>query len=308
MIGYILQRLVQAVPALIGVTLVAFVLVQASGDIALLLLPPDSTDAQRAEFRRVYGLDQPILVQYGVYVSHLARGDLGRSFVYGRPAIQVVVEHLSATVELTIVAMLIGVSLAIPAGVISALKRDSWIDRGITTLIMLGQSIPAFWLGMLLILLFSVSLRLLPVSGRGSLANLVLPGITLAMWPLTLTARLTRAGMLEVLQQDYIRTARSKGLSELLVTSRHALSNAMIPIVTVLGINLGGMLGGAVLTETVFSWPGLGTLVLSSVLARDYPVVLAALLCVAFTFVLINLAVDVAYGYLDPRIRTADGR
>jgi ABC-type dipeptide/oligopeptide/nickel transport system permease component len=308
MIGYILKRLVQAVPALIGVTLVAFVLVQASGDIALLLLPPDSTDAQRAEFRRVYGLDQPILVQYGVYVSHLARGDLGRSFVYGRPAIQVVVEHLSATVELTIVAMLIGVSLAIPAGVISALKRDSWIDRGITTLIMLGQSIPAFWLGMLLILLFSVSLRLLPVSGRGSLANLVLPGITLAMWPLTLTARLTRAGMLEVLQQDYIRTARSKGLSELLVTSRHALSNAMIPIVTVLGINLGGMLGGAVLTETVFSWPGLGTLVLSSVLARDYPVVLAALLCVAFTFVLINLAVDVAYGYLDPRIRTADGR
>jgi peptide/nickel transport system permease protein len=308
MIGYLLSRLVQAVPALIGVTLVAFVLLQISGDMTIVLLPPDVTEAQRADFRRVYGLDQPIPVQYVKYLWQVAQGDFGRSFVHGRPAIQVVLDRLPATIELTVVAMVIGVSLAIPAGVLSAVKRDSIFDRVVTILVMLGQSVPAFWLGMLVILLFSVQLQVLPVSGRGTLAHLVLPGLTLAMWPLTLTARLTRAGMLEVLSQDYIRTARAKGLSDLVVTSRHALRNALIPIVTVLGINLGGMLGGAVLTETVFAWPGVGTLVLASVLARDYPVVLAAMICVACAFVLINLMVDVAYGYLDPRIRTADGR
>jgi ABC-type dipeptide/oligopeptide/nickel transport system permease component len=307
MISYLLTRLVQAVPALIGVTLVAFVLLQISGDMTVVLLPPDATEAQRAEFRQVYGLDRPIPVQYVSYLWQVAQGDFGRSFVHGRPAIQVVFDRLPATIELTVVAMVIGVSLAIPAGVISAVKRDSIFDRLVTILVMLGQSVPAFWLGMLVILLFSVQLQVLPVSGRGTLAHLVLPGLTLAMWPLTLTARLTRAGMLEVLSQDYIRTARAKGLGDLVVTSRHALRNALIPIVTVLGINLGGMLGGAVLTETVFAWPGIGTLVLASVLARDYPVVLAAMICVACAFVLINLAVDVAYGYLDPRIRTGDG-
>jgi ABC-type dipeptide/oligopeptide/nickel transport system permease component len=308
MIRYVVSRLVQAVPALIGVTLVAFVLLQISGDMTVVLLPPDATEAQRAEFRRVYGLDRPIPIQYASYLWHVVQGDFGRSFVHGRPAIQVVFDRLPATIELTTVAMLIGVSLAIPAGVVSAVKRDTMVDRAITVLVMLGQSVPAFWLGMLVILVFAVQLQVLPVSGRGTLAQLVLPGLTLAMWPLTLTARLTRAGMLEVLSQDYIRTARAKGLADLVVTSRHALRNALIPIVTVLGINLGGMLGGAVLTETVFAWPGIGTLVLSSVLARDYPVVLAAMICVACMFVLINLAVDVAYGYLDPRIRTTDGR
>jgi peptide/nickel transport system permease protein len=307
MIGYIVQRLVHAVPAIIGVTLVAFVLVQMSGDMTYVLMPPDSTDAQRADFRRAYGLDQPILVQYGAYAWHLLQGDFGRSFVYGRPALGVVIDHLIPTMQLTAVAMLIGVAIAVPAGIVSAVKRDSWIDRLVTIVVMLGQSIPAFWLAMLMILLFAVNLRWFPVSGRGTWAHLVLPSLTLAMWPLTLTARLTRSGMLEVLSQDYIRTARAKGLGEMMVTSRHALSNALIPIVTVLGLNLGGMLGGAVLTETVFAWPGLGSLVLSSVLARDYPVVLAALICVAVIFVLINLAVDVAYGYLDPRIRTTHG-
>jgi len=308
MIHYVLTRFVQAVPALIGVTLVAFVLLQISGDMTFVMLPPDATEAQRAEFRHVYGLDQPIPVQYASYLWHVLQGDFGRSFVHGRPAIQVVFDRLPATLELTAVAMLIGVSLAIPAGIISAVKRDSIFDRVVTILVMLGQSVPAFWLGMLVILLFAVQLQVLPVSGRGTLAHLVLPGMTLAMWPLTLTARLTRAGMLEVLSQDYIRTARAKGLGDFSVTWRHALRNALIPIVTVLGINLGGMLGGAVLTETVFAWPGVGTLVLASVLARDYPVVLAAMICVACMFVVINLAVDVAYGYLDPRIRTADGR
>src|SRR4051794_34399796 len=230
MIHYVLTRFVQAVPALIGVTLVAFVLLQISGDMTFVMLPPDATEAQRAEFRHVYGLDQPIPVQYASYLWHVLQGDFGRSFVHGRPAIQVVFDRLPATLELTAVAMLIGVSLAIPAGIISAVKRDSIFDRVVTILVMLGQSVPAFWLGMLVILLFAVQLQVLPVSGRGPLAHLVLPGMPLAMWPLTLTARLTRAGMLEVLSQDYIRTARAKGLGDFSVTWRHALRNALIPI------------------------------------------------------------------------------
>jgi peptide/nickel transport system permease protein len=308
LISFFVARLLQAIPAVIGVTLVAFVLLQVSGDISAILLPPEATDEQRAAFRRVYGLDQPIPIQYLNYLGRLVQGDFGRSFTHQRPAMEVVLDRFPATVELALTAMAIGITLAIPAGVISAVKRDSFFDRFVTILVMLGQSVPAFWLGMLLILAFAVHLQVLPVSGRGSPAQLVLPGLTLAMFPLTLAARLTRSGMLEVLSQDYIRTARAKGLRESLVTTRHALRNALVPIVTVLGINLGGLLGGAVLTETVFAWPGIGTLVLASVLTRDYPVVLAALFVVATTFVLINLIVDMLYGYLDPRIRTADGR
>jgi ABC-type dipeptide/oligopeptide/nickel transport system permease component len=307
-INFALSRLVQSLPALVGITLVAFVLTQASGDITQVLLPSEATEQQRAEFRRVYGLDRPIPVQYVTYLAHVVQGDFGRSFVHGRPALAVVAERFPATLELTAVAMVLGVALAIPAGVLSAIKRNSLVDRCVTLVVLLGQSIPAFWLGMLLILLFAVNMHLLPVSGRGTFAQLVLPAITLAMWPLTLAARLTRSGMLEVLSQDYIRTARAKGLGPLVVNTRHALRNALIPIVTVLAINLGSMLGGAVLTETVFAWPGIGTLVMASVLTRDYPVVLAALILVAVCFILINLAVDILYGYLDPRIRMAHGR
>jgi peptide/nickel transport system permease protein len=308
MVGFALARLVQSLPALVGVTLVAFVLTQVSGDITQVLLPLEATDAQRAEFRRAYGLDRPIIIQYVTYVGHVLQGDFGRSFVHGRPALSVVLERYPATLELTAVAMLIGIAIALPAGIVSAIKRDSFIDRLVTVLVLLGQSIPAFWLGMLLILMFAVNLGVLPVSGRGTFAQLILPAITLAMWPLTLAARLTRSGMLEVLSQDYIRTAQAKGLRPFFVTTRHALRNALIPIVTVLAINLGGMLGGAVLTETVFAWPGVGTLVMASVLTRDYPVVLAALIVVAVSFIVINLAVDILYGYLDPRIRMAHGR
>jgi peptide/nickel transport system permease protein len=307
MVGFSLRRLAQSLPALVGITLVAFVLTQASGDITQVLLPSDATEQQRAEFRRAYGLDRPIPVQYVTYLGHVVQGDFGRSFVHGRPALAVVFERFPATLELTSVAMLLGVALAIPAGIVSAIKRNSLVDSIVTVVVLLGQSIPAFWLGMLLILVFAVNLHLLPVSGRGTLAQLVLPATTLAMWPLTLAARLTRSGMLEVLSQDYIRTARAKGLAPFLVTTRHALRNALIPIVTVLAINLGSMLGGAVLTETVFAWPGIGTLVMASVLTRDYPVVLAALLVVAVSFILINLAVDILYGYLDPRIRLVHG-
>jgi len=195
-------------------------------------------------------------------------------------------------------------TIAIPAGIISAVKRNSVFDHLSMGVVLLGQSVPTFWLGMLMILVFAVVLHALPVSGRGSFAQLVLPSVTLAMWLLALVARLTRSGMLEVLSQDYIRTARAKGLAEVVVTARHAVRNALVPIVTVVGLQVGGLLGGAVMTEAVFAWPGVGTLVLESILKRDYPLVLAALIMVAAAFVLINLMVDLLCGYLDPRVRT----
>jgi ABC-type dipeptide/oligopeptide/nickel transport system permease component len=228
---------------------------------------------------------------------------LGQSFAYRRPALEVVLERLPATLELSAAALLIALTIAIPAGIISAVKRNSVFDHLSMGMVLLGQSVPTFWLGMLMILVFAVGLHVLPVSGRGSFAQLVLPSVTLAMWLLALVARLTRSGMLEVLSQDYIRTARAKGLAEVAVTTRHALRNALVPIVTVVGLQVGGLLGGAVMTEAVFAWPGVGTLVLESILKRDYPVVLAALIMVATAFVLINLLVDLLYGYLDPRAR-----
>src|SRR6266850_1728746 len=222
----VLSRLVQAVPSLLGVTIIAFVLLHLSGDVTQLLLPMEASEEVRADFRRAYGLDQPIPVQYAHYLARLLQGDFGQSFAYRRPAMEVVLER---------------------------------------------QSVPTFWLGMLMILVFAVVLHALPVSGRGSFAQLVLPSVTLAMWLLALVARLTRSGMLEVLSQDYIRTARAKGLAEVAVTTRHAVRNALVPIVTVVGLQVGGLLGGAVMTEAVFAWPGVGTLVLESILKRDYP-------------------------------------
>lgn len=304
MLRFALGRLIQSIPALVGVTLVAFVLIQLSGDITTVMLPPEATDAQRAELRARYGLDRPLPVQYVSYVGRLLRGDFGQSLTDSRPAIEVVLSRMSATLELTLAAMAIGVLLAIPLGVLAALKRDSIFDRMLTVVVVLGQSIPSFWLSMLLVLVFAVRFPLFPVSGRGGWEHLVLPAVTLATWPLTLTARLTRSGMIDVLSQDYILTARAKGLREFTIARRHALRNAMLPIVTVLGLNLGGMLGGAVVTETVFAWPGIGTLVLSTVLARDFPVVLAVLVLVATIFILINCAIDVLYVLIDPRVRT----
>lgn len=303
MTAIVLSRLTQAVPSLLGVTVIAFVLLQLSGDVTQLLLPMEASEQVRAEFRRAYGLDEPIPIQYGHYLARLLQGDFGQSFAYRRPAFAVVIERLPATLELSAAALLIALTIAIPAGIVSAVKRNTIFDHLSMGLVLLGQSVPTFWLGMLLILVFAVELHALPVSGRGSFAQLILPSVTLAMWLLALVARLTRSGMLEVLSQDYIRTARAKGLSEMVVTTRHAVRNALVPIVTVVGLQAGGLLGGAVMTEAVFAWPGVGTLVLESILKRDHPVVLAALIMVATAFVLINLLVDILYGYLDPRVR-----
>ena len=303
--GYVLGRLLQAAVALLGVTCVAFLLVSLSGDPAFILLTPEAGEEQRAAFRRIYGLDQPLPVQYARYVSHVARGDFGASFAFGRPAILVVLERVPATLLLTATAVALGVAVGMPAGVVAAVKASGPLDRLVMAMVLLGQSVPTFWLGLLMIRIFAVNLRWVPVSGHGTALHLVMPALALALYLAALLARLTCSEMLEALAQDYVRTARAKGLSERAVTVAHALKNALLPIVTLIGLQLGALLGGAVVTETVFAWPGIGSLVLDAILRKDYPVVLAAVEFVAAAFIVINMALDLLYGYLDPRLRVA---
>jgi peptide/nickel transport system permease protein len=303
---YLLGRIAQAALALLGVTLVAFLLVNLSGDPSYILLPPEAGPEHRAAFRERYGLDQPLLVQYARYLARLARGDFGTSFAQERPAMAVVVERVGATLELTFWAVLMGVALGIPSGIVAAARAGTWTDRAVMALVLLGQSVPTFWLGILMIRVFAVNFRWLPVSGRGSPEHLVMPALALGLYLVALLARITRSEMLEVLSQDYIRTARAKGLAEWAVTGLHALRNALLAIVTLVGLQFGALMGGAVITETVFAWPGIGTLVLDSILKKDYPVVLAAIVFVAVTFIIINMTLDVLHGYLDPRVRRSE--
>jgi len=302
---YVVGRVLQVVVALLGVTCVVFLLVSLSGDPAFILLTPEAGEEQRAAFRKLYGLDQPLPVQYARYVSHVARGDFGSSFAFNRPAIQVVLERLPATLLLTATAVALGVVVGMPAGVAAAVKASGPLDRLVMALVLLGQSVPTFWLGLLMIRIFAVNLRWVPVSGHGTVLHLVMPAVALGLYLAALLARLTRSEMLEALAQDYVRTARAKGLSERVVTVAHALKNALLPIVTLIGLQLGALLGGAVVTETVFAWPGIGSLVLDAILRKDYPVLLAAVEFVAAAFIVINMALDLLYGYLDPRLRTA---
>ncbi len=303
--GHVAGRVAQAALALVGVTAVAFLLVSLSGDPAFILLSPEAGESQRAAFRRMYGLDQPLAVQYARYLGHVARGDFGRSFAFDRPALEVVLERLPATLELAGAAIALAIVVGIPAGIVAATRPGTWGDRSVMSVVLLGQSVPTFWLGLLMIRVFAVDLRWLPVSGRGTWAQLVMPTIAVALWLAALLARITRSEMLESMAQDYVRTARAKGLSERGVTVRHALGNALLPIVTLIGLQIGTLLGGAVITETVFAWPGVGTLVFDAILRKDYPVVLAVVEVVAAGFIAINMALDLVYGYLDPRLRRA---
>jgi peptide/nickel transport system permease protein len=303
--GYVIGRLVQAAAALLGVTAVAFLLVSLSGDPAYILLSPEAGEEQRAAFRRLYGLDQPLIVQYARYVGHVARGDFGTSFAFGRPALEVVLDRAPATLLLTAAAVALGIATGIPAGIIGAVRAGSVVDRVVMAVVLLGQSVPTFWLGLVMIRLFAVNLRWVPVSGYGTPLHLLMPAVALGLYLAALLARVTRSEMLEALAQDYVRTARAKGVPERGVTVVHALKNALLPIVTVIGLQLGALLGGAVITETVFAWPGVGTLVLDAILRKDYPVVLAAVELVAAAFIVINMGLDLLYRVLDPRLRTA---
>ena len=300
---YLLRRLAQSVLVLLGVSFVVFFILHLTGDPALVLLPPDATAEDVRKFREEMGFNDPFIVQYGRFLGGALRGDFGQSVRHGEPAFPLVLERLPATFQLSGAALLVALVLAIPAGVLSAVRRNTVTDYVATVVALLGQSMPTFWLGIMLILVFSVQFNLLPSSGRGGLEHLVLPAVTLGLFTTARITRLTRSGMLEVLNQDYIRTARAKGVSGRPVVWKHAFKNAAIPIVTIVGIELGTLLGGSVITETIFAWPGVGRLSVQAIYNRDYPVVQAAVFLLASTFVLVNLIVDLLYTYLDPRIR-----
>jgi ABC-type dipeptide/oligopeptide/nickel transport system permease component len=301
--SYLLRRLWQSLIVLFGVSVVVFLILHLTGDPAGLLLPPDATAEDIAKFRRAMGFDDPVAVQYLRFLKGAVRGDFGESLRHGEPAMGLVLERLPATFQLAGAGLLIALCLAIPAGIVSAVRRNTAVDYVSTVVALLGQAMPTFWLGIMLILVFSVRLSWLPSSGRGSLEHLILPAITLGLFTTARITRLTRSGMLEVLGQDYIRTARAKGVGESPVVWKHALKNASIPIVTIVGIELGTLLGGSVITETIFAWPGVGRLSVQAIFNRDYPVVQAAVFLLASTFVIVNFLVDVVYTYLDPRIR-----
>lgn len=301
--AFVLRRLIQAIAVIVGVTLVTFLLLHLTGDPVGMMLPADATEAERARIIRLFGFDRPLPVQFIRFAAGAVRGDFGTSIRQDEPALALVVERLPATLELTLAAMAIAVLVALPTGIVSAARRGSLLDQGAMLVALIGQSVPNFWLGIMLILLFAVNLGWLPPFGRGGLANLVLPALTLSMYSMARTARLIRSGMLEVLSQDYIRTAHAKGLSERPVLLRHALKNALIPTVTVLGLDLAHLLGGAVITETIFAWPGVGRLIVSAIYARDYPIVQAGVFVVAVGYTAINLLVDALYAWLNPRVR-----
>lgn len=301
--AYIAGRLAQLILVLLGISLVAFILLRLKGDPAALMLPAEASDEQLRAFRQAMGFDRPLPEQFGRFLLRAATGDFGRSLRYHQPALELVLERFPATAILAVAALTVSVLVAVPAGILSAVYRYSLFDQAAMLLAMLGQSTPVFWLGVVLILVFAVQLRLLPSSGSGGPEHLVLPALTLGLYSAGRVARLVRSSMLEVLEQDYIRTARAKGLPELLVICGHGLRNALLPVVTIVGLELGSALGGAVITETVFAWPGVGRLVVGAIFTRDYPVVQAGVCVIAVTFALVNLAVDLLYTLLDPRIR-----
>lgn len=304
MFQYLVRRLLIAIPAILGVVVVVFAMVRlAPGDPALLLAGEFADEATIERVRVRFGLDRPVHEQFGLFVANLATGDLGRSTRTNRPVVEDLATFFPNTLELAVAAILIAALIGISAGVLSAVYRNTWIDGVTTFLALVGVSMPVFWFGLLAILFFSVRLEWFPVSGRGSLMHLVLPAITLGVSSTAIIARMTRSAMLEVLSQDYVRTARAKGVLKRGVIGKHALRNALVPVVTIGGLEFGRLLGGAVLTETVFTWPGIGRLLVDSILARDYPVVQGAVLLIATAFIIVNLLVDMIYGLIDPRIR-----
>ena len=306
MFRYIVRRLLYALIVLFGVTVIVFSLLHLTpGDPAELILGdmPDVTEADIARVRAELGLDKPLPVQYGIFMWNLLHGDLGTSVYTHEPVAEIIGRKMGRTFLLTGAALLLAISLAIPAGIISAVKQYSLLDDGSMVLALLGAAMPNFWLGVMLILLFGVKLKWLPPSGVGTWKHLILPAVTLGTGRAALTTRLMRSSLLEVIAEDYIRTARAKGLHERVVLLRHALRNALIPVITVLGLQLGFLFAGAVLTETIFAWPGIGRAMVSAVFQRDYPVVQGITLLISTCVILANLLVDVCYGFLDPRIR-----
>jgi ABC-type dipeptide/oligopeptide/nickel transport system permease component len=307
LIQYVLRRLIGTVPVLFGVTLVVFAMTWVTpGDpvVALLGESAQGISAEaREDLRRELGLDQPWPVQYLSYVGGLVQGDLGTSIRSRRPVLVEVTDRLPATAELAIAGLAIAVVLGVSLGVAAALKRRTWVDAAAIAVALIGVSVPVFWSGFLLMMVFSLELGWLPASGRGDWRNLILPATTVGIASAAFIARITRGAVLETLGQDYVRTARAKGLRDRVVVVRHALRNALLPIVTVVGLQLGSLLGGAVLTETVFAWPGVGRMLVDAIIARDLPLVQGTVLVISLLFILVNLAVDLSYAAINPRVR-----
>jgi peptide/nickel transport system permease protein len=320
---FIIRRLLQSVIVILGVTLISFVALQIGGDPTFLFVSERATPEEIEMIRKALGFDQPLHIQYLTYLGNILQGDFGNSLSYRQPAMDIVLGALPATIELTVFSMIFAIGLAIPFGVFAALYRGTPVDGGIMTLAMLGQSIPNFWLGIMMILFFGLYLNWFPISGHvplimpllqgefmtaltnipSSVYYMVLPGIAVGFYSLSRNARLVRSSMLEVLGQDYVRTARSKGISERAVVVNHALRNAWLPVVTMVGLEFGFLLGGVVVIETVFSWPGIGRLVFNAINQKDIPVVQASVIVLSVIFIALNLIVDLIYARIDPRVK-----
>lgn len=307
MLNYIVSRLLSAIIVVFGVSCLVFLLIHlVPGDPVELMLGESARPADREALRAALGLDQPVLTQLWNYLSNLVQWDLGQSLHQRRDIAEILAERIPATVELAIVSLIVAVLIAFPLGAIAAVKKDTFWDNLAMGFSLFGVSIPNFWMGPLLILVFSLWLGWFPVSGRDGFASLVLPALTLGTAMASILARMVRSTMLEVLSEDYIRTARAKGLSETRVVFRHGLRNALLPVITLLGLQLGTLLGGAVITETVFSWPGVGQLTIEAIQKRDYPVVQACILLISLSYVVVNILTDIVYAWADPRIRLGE--
>jgi len=326
--SYILRRLLQSVVVIIGVTLVSFLALQAGGDPTYLFVSERASTEEIEATRRALGFDRPLHEQYLSFVGDLAKGDFGQSLSYRQPAMEIVLDALPATIELAVFSLVIAILLAIPLGILAAIHRGTAWDGSITTFAMLGQSIPNFWMGIMMILVFGLYASWFPISGNtpflaplfagefgrafsnlpSTIYHLILPGIAVGTYSLARNTRLIRSSLLEVLEQDYVRTARSKGLPEIRVLIHHALRNAWLPVVTIIGLEFGFLLGGVVVVETVFSYPGIGRLLFAAINQRDIPLVQAGVILLAGIFILLNLVVDLVYVPLDPRMNLSEGR
>jgi len=302
---YLVRQLVQLVVVVVGISILAFSILHVIGDPVTLLLPQNAGKEEYARYKHLMGLDQPIWVQYWKFASRAVQGDFGKSWYGNTPAFPLVIERMPPTIYLTLSGLAVALLIAFPLGVVAALKRHSVVDTLCTMLAVAGQAMPIFWLGIMLIIIFAVRLKILPASGYGTWQNFVLPAFCLGAFLAPLTMRLVRSGLIEVMNMEFIKTARAKGVGERMVVIKHAFRNACIPVVTVLGLQFGQLLGGAIITETVFAWPGVATLTVDSIRNQDFPVVQCAVVLLALIIVIVNTAVDILVGVIDPRIRTS---
>ncbi len=300
---YLFRQLVQLAVVVVGISILAFAILHVLGDPVLLLLPQNAGKEEFERYRKLLGLDQPLYVQYWKFSSGALQGDFGKSWYADTPAFRLVLERMPPTIYLTLAGLLVALLIALPLGILAALKRHSFVDTLCTAVAVAGQAMPIFWLGIMLIIIFAVQFRALPASGYGTWKHFLMPAFTLGAFLAPITMRLVRSGVIEVMNMEYIKTARAKGVGERMVVAKHAFRNACIPVITVLGLQFGQLLGGAIVTETVFAWPGVATLTVESIRNQDFPVVQCAVVLLALIIVAVNFIVDMIVGFIDPRIR-----